>query len=153
MSSPWTGIHHVALVTPDLDATIDYYVNILEMEVSDVYPAAGRRGRHCFIRPGETLSWGLHFFEYSDAVIARSDHAIEALSTDRHSAVLYQFVPGALQHIAFQLRSEEEAMKLRERLGRNKVPMTDIYDQGVICNFVFVDNSGIQLEAAWPQDA
>lgn len=28
--------------------------------------------------------------------------------------------------------------------------MTDIYRQGNLRNFIFLDNNGIQLEAAWP---
>ncbi|GIP38815.1 hypothetical protein J31TS4_20950 [Paenibacillus sp. J31TS4] len=58
----WLGFHHVALVTTDLDATIHFYDNVLGMQISPVYPATPPRGRHCFVKPGATDSWGIHFF-------------------------------------------------------------------------------------------
>ncbi|MFC5470897.1 VOC family protein [Cohnella suwonensis] len=42
----WLGFHHVALVTPDLDATILFYENTLGMHSSPVYPATSQRGRN-----------------------------------------------------------------------------------------------------------
>lgn len=39
-----------------------------------------------------------------------------------------------------------------ERLKFHGVVMTDIYEQTNIRNFIFVDNNGIQLEAAWPHE-
>ena len=56
---PWRGFHHVALVTPDLDATILFYGEILGMRVGDVFPATQRQGRHCFVKPGGTETDGL----------------------------------------------------------------------------------------------
>jgi catechol 2,3-dioxygenase-like lactoylglutathione lyase family enzyme len=147
----WRGFHHVALVTADLDATIAFYEHVLGMKAGAVYPSTAKRGRHCFIKPGDTEAWGLHFFEYPGAQIHSSADAIRQLAEDRGAEVLYQFVPGALQHIAFSLPTEQEAMHLRQRLGRHGVAMTEIYDQGSIRNFVFTDNNGIQLEAAWPK--
>lgn len=148
----WQGFHHTALVTPDLDATIAFYVHTLGMEAGPVFSAAGKRGRHCFIKPGDTRSWGIHFFEYEEAVISQSSEEIKQLAADRNSSSLNRFLPGALQHVAFSLRSETDGMKLRKRLQELGVVMTDIYDQGLIRNFIFLDNNGIQLEAAWPKE-
>lgn len=148
----WRGFHHIALVTADLDGTIAFYEQVLGMQAGTVYPATANRGRHCFIKPGDTDAWGLHFFEYAGAQIPSSTEAIRLLAENREAAALYQFLPGALQHIAFALPSEEEAMELRRRLNSHGVPMTEIYDQGSIRDFVFVDNNGIQIEAAWPKN-
>ncbi|WP_222430752.1 VOC family protein [Cohnella terricola] len=147
----WLGFHHVALVTPDLDATILFYEDVLGMHSSTVYPALSQRGRHCFVKPGETESWGIHFFEYPDAQIFQSTDALRRLAENPESADLYRFVSGALQHIAFALASEEDGLALRSKLNSHGVAMTEIYDQGKIRNFIFVDNNGIQLEAAWPK--
>ena len=63
---PWRGFHHVALVTPDLDETIRFYGDVLGMRVGEVFPATERQGRHCFVRPGDAETYGLHFFEQPD---------------------------------------------------------------------------------------
>lgn len=149
--SSWKGIHHVALVTQNLDETIDFYKNVLGMQVGTVYPAFKQRGRHCFIRPGNVETWGIHFFEFPDAQIFRSDEELKHLSKNPAAAELYNFLPGALQHIAFAIQSEEEGLALRAKLMSEGTIMTDIYDQGKIRNFIFTDNNGIQLEVAWPK--
>lgn len=147
----WSGFHHIALVTPDLDATLFFYENVLGMHASSVYPATSQRGRHCFVKPGHTKAWGIHFFEYPDAQIYQSTNELRRLAEYPDSSDLYRFLPGALQHIAFALASEEDGLSLRRKLSSYGVTMTEIYDQGKIRNFIFLDNNGIQLEAAWPK--
>lgn len=147
----WSGFHHVALVTADLDATIRYYEDVLGMQAGTVYPATSMRGRHCFVKPGATDSWGIHFFEFDGAQIFQSGDSLKRLAENRESAELFRFLPGALQHIAFALASERDGLALRNKLHDHGVVMTDIYDQGSIRNFIFIDNNGIQLEAAWPK--
>lgn len=139
---PWQGIHHVALATPDLDATIQFYRDVLGMELTSLVPATERRGRHCFLSPGgETL--GLHFWEAPNIEISSAWEVIETLQTS--------FLPGAFQHMAFTLSDEAAALALRERMEAHTVPMTPISDLGRLRSFLFPDNNGILLEAAWPR--
>lgn len=149
--SGWQGVHHIALVTPDLEATVTFYENVLGMQATPVYPATAQRGRHCFVKPGDTECWGIHFFENPDARIFESADALRRLSANPQAADLYRFLPGALQHVAFAMRSEQDGLALRRKLASHGVVMTDLYDQGRIRNFIFIDNNGIQLEAAWPK--
>jgi catechol 2,3-dioxygenase-like lactoylglutathione lyase family enzyme len=149
--SLWQGFHHIALVTRNLDETIHFYQNVLEMQPGTVYPAFKQRGRHCFIRPGNVETWGIHFFEYPDAQISQSDEELKRLAENPSAEELYSFLPGALQHIAFAVQCEVEGLILRTKLISEGIIMTDIYDQGRIRNFIFTDNNGIQLEVAWPK--
>ena len=135
---PWRGFHHVALVTPDLEATIRFYVEVLGMQAGDIMD---RHGKHCFIKPGESETWGLHVFESSEAQIFPYPQASER----------FVFIPGVLQHIAFAIPDEKTAIALRERLNRHGVQTTGINDLGPIRNFLFVDNNGTLLEATWPR--
>jgi catechol 2,3-dioxygenase-like lactoylglutathione lyase family enzyme len=137
---PWRGFHHIALVTPDLDATIAFYGDVLGMEIAAVFPATDRNGRHCFIKPGATESWGLHVFERADAQIFQFPEEMQR----------FVFLPGALQHIAFALPSLADGLALRERLASFGVATTDITTIGSIQNTLFRDNNGIVLEATWP---
>ena len=134
----WRGFHHVALVTPDLDATIRFYGDVLGMRVGEVVGASERQGRHCFIRPGDAVeTWGLHFFEQPGAQVFAYPETFER----------YAFVPGALQHVAFAL--PDEAVALRRRLPAFGVEMTDITNFGEVSNMLFRDNNGLLLEATW----
>ena len=135
---PWRGFHHVALVTPDLDATIHFYVDVLGMQAGDIMD---RHGRHCFIKPGESDTWGLHVFESSEAQIFPYPSESQR----------FVFIPGVLQHIAFALPDEASALALRDRLSRHGVQTTGINELGPIRNILFVDNNGTLLEATWPK--
>ena len=137
----WRGFHHIALVTTDLDATIAFYTEVLGMQLTKLFPASDRNGRHCFIKPGATDSWGLHIFEQADAQIFPYPEGMQRFS----------FVPGALQHIAFALPDLAAAHALRERLADHGIATTGIGDLGPVQNMLFRDNSGILLEATWPK--
>lgn len=137
-SPPWRGIHHVALVTRDLDATAEFYKTVLGMSVGNILTMGTTQKRHCFIRPGDTTSWGLHVFEYTEAEIHPYSDGFTS-----------GFIPGALQHLAFALPSAADGVALRERLLAHGVEVTPINTIGPIQNMLFFDNNGLLLEATW----
>ena len=144
---PWSGFHHIALVTRDLDATIRFYRDVLGMEIIFIAPAGELHGRHCAIRPGGNPDHlGIHFFEYPKAPLFSPE--------DRPLEIAF-FDPGAtfLSHISLALPDEAAGLALRERLTRQNVGVSPIMDQGGIWNMAFLDNNGLPLEAAWPKQA
>lgn len=143
-TTPWNGIHHVALMTRDLDATTYFYQEVLGMEVVFVAPAGEMHGRHCAIRPGgSTDRLGLHFFEYRHApYIDQDSRPLEALVFDPG--------PTFLSHLSFSLPNEAAGVALRERLLQYGLPLSPIMDQGGWRNMGFLDNNGMALEAIWP---
>ena len=142
MDSSWQGFHHVALVTPDLDRTIEFYRDVLGMTVGEIRTGGGvLPQRHCFIRPGEAAAtWGLHFLEHPDAQIPQFPEGLRSRG----------FIPGALQHIAFALPDAQAAERLRERLTAHGVEVTPTNRIGSIENMLFFDVHGLMLEATWP---
>ena len=53
---PWRSVHHIALVTPDLDETVRFYRDVLGMSVGQVsvQTAQNTGQRHLFINLGGT---------------------------------------------------------------------------------------------------
>jgi catechol 2,3-dioxygenase-like lactoylglutathione lyase family enzyme len=138
---PWRGIHHLALITPDRDATVRFYRDVLGMQLIGQGEGNQLHGRTAFLRPGEAHPI-LHFFE---------DPKIEVFS--RPDAVAsFGFVPGALQHIAFALPTAQAGLALRARLRALEIPLTEVMRQDGVDNMLFPDNNGMLLEAAWPRD-
>jgi catechol 2,3-dioxygenase-like lactoylglutathione lyase family enzyme len=125
ITSQWRGIHHIALSTPDLDATRHFYGEIVGMPISDVFPSKHGRGRHCFVfvTPEQTTTWGMHFFERPTGE------------------------GGALLHLCFSLADQAAADALHERLRSNGISTTVIPELGG--NFTFTDNNGVMLEITW----
>lgn len=138
---PWRGFHHIALVTPDLAATIQFYDEVLGMEAGPLLQT--NAGSHCFLKPGESESWGLHFFEKPDAHIFTDPDLLNG----------FVLLPGALQHIAFALPDESAALALLDRLQTCGIKNTGINTIGPIKNILFMDNNGILLEATFPHES
>lgn len=134
----WTGAHHLALVTRDLDATVRFYHGMLGMPLWSAMKPMPYHGRHCFFKAG---AFFMHFFENPDAEIAapQSGWAQQRFTT----------VPGAFQHIALSVEDEGVLIELRERLLSAGVEVTELMDQGPVRQFLFTDNNGIMIEVNW----
>ena len=59
----YRGIHHLALVTSDMQRTVDFYTNVLGMKVVKVFDLAQGYGQHFFFDVGNGNL--LAFFRWS----------------------------------------------------------------------------------------
>ena len=143
LARAWQGINHVSLITGNLDATVAFYRDVLEMRVVFEAPANPHHGRHAMISAGGS-GMGLHFFEVAGAQIFRLPDGVPSKP---------EFLPGALQHIAITVADEAAALALRERLSAHGVPMTPVLEPGrfapMVRMFLFPDPSGLLLKATW----
>lgn len=143
LTGAWQGLNHVSLVTGDLDATVAFYRDVLQMRVVFEAPANPHHGRHAMISPGGD-GMGLHFFELAGAQIFRLPNGVPSKP---------EFLPGALQHIAITIADETTALALRERLLARGVAMTPVLEPGrfapMVRMFLFQDPSGLLLKATW----
>jgi catechol 2,3-dioxygenase-like lactoylglutathione lyase family enzyme len=141
----WHGINHVTLATPDLDATVAFYRDVLGLRLVFEAPANPMHGRHAMLSPGG-LGLGLHFFEVANAQIFRVPGGVPQT---------LEFVPGALQHIALTVADEAAALALRDRLQERGIPTTPVLTPGRNApsarTFLFPDPSGMLIKAVWIQ--
>jgi catechol 2,3-dioxygenase-like lactoylglutathione lyase family enzyme len=141
----WQGINHVTLATPDLDATVAFYRDVLGLRVVFEAPANPMHGRHAMLSPGGS-GQGLHFFEVAGAQIFGVPGGVPQKP---------EFVPGALQHVALTVADEGAALALRERLQARGIPTTPVLTPGrhapSMRIFLFPDQSGLLIKACWTQ--
>ncbi len=135
---PARGIDHLAFVTDDLPATMDFYTRVMQMQLVHVrrVPYERDRGqppydnlRHYFFNMGnDTL---LAFFEYPQGLASQN-----------------RDLPGGMQHIAFHLPRERfDAMVEHVRgCGVNVIGPVPLGDR--FWSAYFYDNNGIRLELA-----
>jgi catechol 2,3-dioxygenase-like lactoylglutathione lyase family enzyme len=136
----WRGINHLALITPDMDATVRFYHGVLGARL--VATIGTPQFRHYFFEfgPENTVA----FFEYSG--IAVESFAKPAGVPDSRAP---QF-----DHLSFNLPDEDALMALRDRLKAAECEITDVVDHGFIRSVYFTDPHGIALEASyWTVDA
>jgi len=101
----WIGINHIALVTPDLDATVRFYGQLLGLQlIAAMARRSARLGRHVMFDAGGAV---LHFFESPEARIFAPPvgHTWTPLT-----------LPGALQHVALQVPSKDALLTLHSTL-------------------------------------
>ena len=129
----WNGINHLALVTPDMDATVRFFVGVLGMRLVATTMAGPMRHYFFEMAPGNTVA----FFEVKGAeTFAKpaggpSDRAIQ------------------LDHISFDVPDEHALEMLRKRLLAAGSEVTTVVDHGFIRSVYFTDPNGIALEASW----
>ena len=133
----WRGVNHLALVTPDMDATTRFYAGVLGMPLVSTLMAGTTRHYFFEIAPGNTVA----FFEIKGA----ETFAKGAGSPAPH--------PAQLDHISFNVADRSALLALRSRLDAAGSGVTDIVDHGTIQSIYFTDNNGIALEASyWADD-
>jgi catechol 2,3-dioxygenase-like lactoylglutathione lyase family enzyme len=131
----WRGINHLALITPDMDATVRFYHGVLGARL--VATIGNEAFRHYFfdVGPQNTIA----FFEYRGAGVKR--FAKPAGVPDERAV---QF-----DHLSLNLPDEHALESLRARLKEAGCEVTDVVDHGIMRSIYFTDPNGIALEASW----
>jgi catechol 2,3-dioxygenase-like lactoylglutathione lyase family enzyme len=130
----WRGINHLALVTPDMDATVRFYHGVLGMRLVASVMAGPMRHYFFEIGPGNTVA----FFEVKGA----EEFAAPAGIPDRLRKAQFD-------HLSFNLPDEQALLDLRARLKAAGSEVTDVVDHGFVRSIYFSDPHGIALEASW----
>lgn len=131
----WRGVHHLALVTADMDATVRFWHGVLDARL--VTTLATPAFRHYFfeVAGGNTVA----FFEYTGQHID---------SFAKPAGVPYERA-AQFDHLSLHLPDEEALRRLSGRLKEHDCEVTDVVDHGFLRSIYFSDNNGIALEASW----
>jgi catechol 2,3-dioxygenase-like lactoylglutathione lyase family enzyme len=131
----WRGVHHLALVTGDMDSTVRFYHGVLGARL--VITLATPAFRHYFFEfdQGNTVA----FFEYRH----------QELETYAKPAGMPHPRASQFDHLSLGLVDEEALLRLRDRLKEHDCEVTDVVDHGILRSIYFTDPNGIALEASW----
>ena len=131
------GINHLALVTNDMEKTVRFYRDVLDMPLVAAIGNApgGYPYRHYFFETGANNT--IAFFEWPGLVEEFHKPAGQPAS-------------GRIQfdHVSFDVESEEALMELQGRLQQAGVEVTPVIDHKFIHSIYFTDPNGIALEAS-----
>jgi catechol 2,3-dioxygenase-like lactoylglutathione lyase family enzyme len=130
----WRGVHHLALVTSDMDATVRFYHGVLGARL--IMTLGTPQFRHYFFEldQGNTIA----FFQYFD-------QHIDAYA--KPAGVPYPLA-SQFDHLSLALADEDALVRMRERLKEHNCEVTDIVDHKTLRSIYFTDNNGIALEAS-----
>lgn len=136
------GVHHLAIGTRDIKAQIEFFSQVVGMELVALYWMHGvPETVHAFLRLSDTCS--LAFVQMPAMA------GIEAAPGVSHAgSPAGPVAPGAMQHVALNVASEAELLALRDRLRAHDYWVLGPIDHGVCKSMYLMAPEGIVLEFA-----
>ncbi len=128
-----TGINHLAFITGDMEKTIRFYRDLLDMEL---VAGIGHDGyRHYFFQFGDNQ---IAFFEYDGA--RPMERKFHGSPTDR---------PLGFDHVSLTVATREDLFHVKDKLEAAGVEVTGAVDHGTLWSVYFFDPNNIPLEVSW----
>lgn len=130
----FNGIHHMAMVTGDMDSTTRFWRDLLGMRL---VAGLGKPGyRHYFFEI--STDYHIAFFEWTGAEpVPEKDHG--------------QPVKGRIifDHVSFGIESAEGLWDLKDRIAAAGFWVSDVIDHGIIHSIYTFDPNGIPIEFSY----
>ena len=127
MSLNVTGINHFGLSVADLDESIEFYCDVLNLEISE------KRDHDCFFKVGDSSVFAL--IQYPGGK--------EAFDSEMRPHKKGK----AFTHFGFQAPSSEEVFKLQKTLEEKEIEITKkAYERWDGASVYFTDPNGYTIE-------
>jgi len=156
----YKGVHHMALVCQDMEKTVDFYTNTMDMELVKGFDLGGGYGQHFFFdMGGDNL---LAFFWFADAGKAAPGVASAANLLGKGKSI--SSAHGSMNHVAFHAPLEKieafranlmaKGVECSEMVNHVDVETNpgetrssqEVEDSTWVRSFYFLDPDGIMLE-------
>jgi catechol 2,3-dioxygenase-like lactoylglutathione lyase family enzyme len=139
------GIHHLAVMTSDIKAQIEFFTDVLGAELKALYWMHGVEGAwHGFLQLNERSY--IAFVQTPDvAAITPVIGVSHAANPGSPSA------GGTMQHVAFSVSSMDELLAMRDRIRDCGVNIFGPIDHGMCHSIYFAGPEGLNLEFAFSE--
>lgn len=133
LAAPFAALHHVALVTNDMEATVAFYRDVLGSEIAMAHRVPRPdNARHYFITVAPNTVFA--FFEFPEAELPNYEPPT-TVKTGR-----------ALDHISFFVEGEEQLNAWKTRLERHGIAYTEMHNPGMVRAIFFPDPNNVVIE-------
>ena len=131
----YRGIHHLAMVTRDMDRTVRFWRDFLGMRL--VAGLGGKNYRHYFFEISENDM--IAFFEWPDVeTVPEKDHGVPVRG------------PFSFDHVSIAVESDADLYVLREKFEAGRMWISEIIDHGFIHSIYAFDPNNIPIEFSAP---
>lgn len=136
------GLHHLAISTGNMKAQIEFFSDVLGMELVALYWMHGVEGTwHGFLRLNDTASVA---FVQNDKIKATKPN----MGVSHAGSPALPSAPGTMQHLAFNVDSDEELLNMRDRIRSRGINVIGPLDHGMCKSIYFAGLEGLSLEVA-----
>ena len=140
MTQP-NGLHHIAISTGDIKQQIEYFSDVLGMELVALYWMHGVENTfHGFMKMGD---------EAVAFMFKEENKAAETVIGQTHSGNAGNAcAPGTMQHIAFNVDSLDELLAMRDRIRSRGINVMGPLDHGMCHSIYFAGPENLSLEVS-----
>lgn len=136
------GIHHIAIMTADIKAQIEYFTDVLGCKLSAIFDMHGVPGAfHAFVHLNDHSYFS--FVQMDDIGDIPSTLGITHAGTGAGKAAA-----GVMQHLAFNVDTHAELLAMRDRIRTKGLNVMGPIDHGVCQSIYFAGPEGLTLEVA-----
>jgi len=136
------GIHHLAVATADIKQQIEFFTDVMGMELIALYWMHGVEGAwHGFLGLNENSA--LAFVQTPD--IGNIEPTIGVTHAGNGGAPC---APGTMQHLAFNVDTREELLEMRDRIRSHGVHVFGEIDHGFCRSIYFAGLENLTLEVS-----
>lgn len=146
MTTP-IGVHHLAVSTKDMKGQIEFFTQVMGAPLVALFDMHGVDGAwHGFVQLSDHCL--LSFVQVPGVEDVESTVGVTHSGTGAGISA-----PGTMQHLAFEVDSQDDLLGLRDRLRSNGVVTFGPIDHGMCHSIYFAGPEGLTLEAAWSEAA
>jgi catechol 2,3-dioxygenase-like lactoylglutathione lyase family enzyme len=132
LKAPFAALHHVALVTNDMEATVKFYRDVLGSEIAMAHRQGEHDVRHYFITVAPNTVFA--FFEFPE--VKMPEYLPPTLPKSGRS----------LDHISFFLESEDQLDVWKAHLSDYEIEYSEMTVPGMVHAIFFPDPNNIVIE-------
>ena len=141
------GIHHLAIATADIKQQIEFFTDVLGMELVALYWMHGVEGAwHGFMKLNDASY--VAFVQTPD--IGRIERT---LGVTHAGNAANPCAGGSMQHVAFNVDTDDELLALRDRIRSRGVTVLGPIDHGMCKSMYFAGPEDLSLEIATSEKA
>lgn len=136
------GVHHLAVATGDIKTQIEFFSDVLGMELVALYWMHGVEGAwHGFLRWHDTS-----YLAFVETAEIRDIEPIMGVSHAGHA--ILPCAPGAMQHVAFNVDSHQELLDMRDRIRSRGINVVGPIEHGFASSIYFAGLENLSLEVS-----
>ena len=141
MTKP-TAINHIAVNTADLKSQLEFFTDVMGMELVALYSMDNSKGEiHAYLKFNDSCSLILVYTPETGNI-----KPVEGVTHAKHPAK--GSAPGTIQHIAFNVNGMDEMLNLRDRVRSKGVNILGPLDHGMCQSMYFGGPEDLTLEIA-----
>lgn len=141
------GLHHLAICTANMKAQIEYFTDVLGMELVALYWMHGVPNTwHAFLRMNDESS--VAFVHNPDI----GEIPVELGRTHAGNAAANS-ARGTMQHVALRVKDEAALLAMRDRIRSRGIPVLGPLDHGMCQSIYFAGPENLALELACSRES